>query len=285
MANAQSSGRASSGGAAAVDWNAAQYAKHSSLQAAMAAETLALLKFRGDERVLDVGCGDGRITAGIADLVPRGSVLGVDPSADMIAHASGLFGSGGTQARPNLRFEIADARSLPYHAEFDVLVSFNALHWVPEQTLALQGIRAALKPTGRAQFRLVTKGAATSLEEVAEATRRLPRWAPHFEGFTDPYLRLTPEQYAALAQSEGLHVRDLETHARAWNFQTHDAFSGFCNAGFGAWTLRLPVPVRGAFVEDVMTRYLAAVSTGAEDAFTFRFDQTDVALALSASPS
>ncbi len=267
MNNSVPAGGPMSASAAAVDWDAAQYAKHSSLQAAMAAETLALLEFRGDEHVLDVGCGDGRITAGIADLVPRGAVLGVDPSADMVAHASGLFGTDGSQARRNLRFEIADARALPYRAEFDVLVSFNALHWVPEQTLALQGIRAALKPAGRARLRLVTKGPVTSLEEVVEATRGLPRWATHFEGFADPYLRLTAEQYAALAERAGLRVQNVQTQARAWDFQTHSAFFGFCNAGFNVWTQRLPHAQRGAFIEAVMASYLAAVNSQARGRF------------------
>jgi trans-aconitate 2-methyltransferase len=58
----------------------------------MAEEQLALLDLEGWEQILDVGCGDGKITAKIAERVPRGSVLGVDPSQGMIAFASGHFG-------------------------------------------------------------------------------------------------------------------------------------------------------------------------------------------------
>src|SRR5262249_39922285 len=54
---------------------------------------------------------------------------------------------------PNLRFEVADARRLPYRSEFDLVVSFNALHWVQEQEDALRNMRAALKPGGRALLR------------------------------------------------------------------------------------------------------------------------------------
>ena len=87
-----------------TEWNAAEYYRRSSLQEAMAQEVLALLDLKGSERILDVGCGDGKITAEIAGRVPRGSVLGVDPSADMIAFASSRFGP---PAYPNLRFERA----------------------------------------------------------------------------------------------------------------------------------------------------------------------------------
>ena len=74
-----------------TEWNASDYSRQSSLQEAMAGQILALLDLGGAERVLDVGCGDGKITARIAGRVPRGSVLGVDPSRDMIAFASGHF--------------------------------------------------------------------------------------------------------------------------------------------------------------------------------------------------
>src|SRR5689334_4212233 len=113
-----------------TEWLASDYNRQSSLQQAMAEEQLRLLTLKGSERILDVGCGDGKISAAIAERVPTGSVLGVDPSRDMVVFASSHFA---TAARPNLRFEVADARRLPYRNDFDLVVSFNALHWVPEQ--------------------------------------------------------------------------------------------------------------------------------------------------------
>jgi len=97
-----------------TEWDAAEYSRRSALQEAMAEEVLALLDLEGSERVLDVGCGDGKITAEIATRVPRGSVVGVDASEAMISFASGQFASA---ARPNLRFQLADARRLPFRNE------------------------------------------------------------------------------------------------------------------------------------------------------------------------
>src|SRR6516165_7644867 len=99
-----------------TEWNASEYHRQSSLQQVMAEEQLGLLTLEGGERVLDVGCGDGKITAEIAGRLPRGSVLGVDPSHDMIAFASSHFGA---PVRANLRFEVGDVRRLPYRHEFD----------------------------------------------------------------------------------------------------------------------------------------------------------------------
>ena len=84
---------------------------------------------------------------------------------------------------------------MPYQHEFDLVVSFNALHWIPEQDQALKSIRAAVKRNGLAQLRLVPKGQRKSLEDVLEETRLSPRWSGYFKSFHDPYLHLTPEQY------------------------------------------------------------------------------------------
>jgi trans-aconitate 2-methyltransferase len=80
-----------------TEWNARDYYRQSSLQHVMAEEELGLLTLEGTECILDVGCGDGKITAEIATRLPRGSVLGVDPSHEMIAFASSHLGPHGMQ--------------------------------------------------------------------------------------------------------------------------------------------------------------------------------------------
>jgi trans-aconitate 2-methyltransferase len=239
---------------------------------------LSQLVLRGDEQVLDLGCGDGKISARIATQLPRGSVLGVDASVDMVAYAQKQLD---TDRWPNLRFEVADARNLGFDARFDLLVSFNALHWVPQQADALCGIRRALKPRGLAHLRLVTRAALTSLEEVAETVRREPHWASAFAGFSDPYLRLSAEEYVALAESLGLKRVSIRSESKRWDFHTEEAFFGFCSAGFGAWTQVLPEAQRRAFVEESMRRYLATIDGAFGERFTFHFMQTDVVLARS----
>ncbi|MEP7043444.1 MAG: class I SAM-dependent methyltransferase [Dokdonella sp.] len=263
----------------AAPWSAADYARHSSLQEAMASEVLALLNLAGDEKVLDIGCGDGRLSARIADRLPRGEVVAVDASADMVAFAAAAFTGGASGARSNLRFAVADAAALTYRAEFDRVVSFNALHWVPDQAPALRGIAAALRAEGRAILRLVVKGSLISLEEITESVRQSPRWGTRFEGFRDPYLRLTAGEYAVLAEAQGLRVLNQRTHGRAWDFKTDAAFFGFCKAGFGAWTRRLPDERRDGFVHDVIDAYRLAHASPTAQANVFRFYQMDITLA------
>jgi trans-aconitate 2-methyltransferase len=166
-----------------TEWDASEYGRISGLQEAMAQEVLSLLNLKGTQRVLDVGCGNGKVTAEIASHLPQGAVLGVDSSADMIGFALSHFGPA---VRPNLRFEIADARRLPFRDEFDLIVSFNALHWIHEQDQTLRSIRSAMKSDGLAQLRLVPTGKRKSLENVIEETRLSSRWIRYFQGLTIP---------------------------------------------------------------------------------------------------
>lgn len=259
-----------------TEWHAGDYHRQSGLQQAMAEEQLSRLTLTGREQVLDVGCGDGKITAAIAARLPQGAVLGIDPSRDMIAFASSRFGP---STHANLRFEVADARRLPYRDQFDLVVSFNALHWVPEQEAALGSIRAALKSEGRALLRQVPSGPRASLEDVIEEVRQRPRWAGSFHGFRQPYAHFTPEEYRVLAERAALQVARLNIEDKAWDFQTRPAFVAFCRATFVEWTQRLPESEWEAFITEVLDRYQTVAGASPHEAHTFKFYQMEVDLA------
>jgi trans-aconitate 2-methyltransferase len=256
-----------------TEWDASSYTRIAGLQDAMAAEVLSLLQLTGSERVLDLGCGSGKVTAAIATRLPRGSVLGVDASADMIAFAAQNFGD-----RPNLQFQQCDIRALPFVEEFDLVVSFNALHWIPDQEKALHCIRSAMQPNARAQVRLVPNGRRKSLENVIEETRRSPRWQASFRDFRDPYLHLTPGQYAVLAERCGLEVVQIQVHDHTWDFQSRSAFAASGSVTFIEWTKRLPEEARPAFINDVLDRYQREVTNAPGEQNAFKFYQIDISL-------
>ena len=142
--------------------------------------------------------------------------------------------------------------------EFDLVVSFNALHWVPEQELALASIRASLAPTGELLGRFVSRGDRTAIEDVIEEIRQRPRWAGYFRDFRKPYAHFRPEDYRDLATGAGLEVVRLHVNDKAWDFETRAAFTAFANATFVEWTRFLPEAESPAFVADVLDRYPSA---------------------------
>jgi trans-aconitate 2-methyltransferase len=253
-----------------TEWDAKAYSERSALQRWLADSHLAGLRLDGAERALDIGCGDGWVTAEIARRLPRGSVLGIDPSTRMIDFARAHFA--GPDHR-NLAFAAGDAAALPYRGEFDLVVSFNALHWVRDQAAALRGIRAALKPTGRAFLEFVPAGPRRSLEDVIEETCAAPRWARYFAGHTPPYVHLAPEQFGELAAASGLRAQRLERELKTWDFPGRQAFADWAAVGGVAWTDRIPRHERPAFIDDVLDRYGRLDDLAGEGVRVFRFYQ------------
>ena len=254
-----------------TEWDAELYRQRSSLQQAMAVEVLQALKLNGSDRVLDVGCGDGRITSEIARRVPHGCVVGVDASSNMIELAS-------QKIRPNLHFDVADARALPFSNEFDLVVSFNALHWIHEQDLALASIHRSVKPAGTVHLRLVPMGARKSIETVLEETRNSSTWSKYFCDFRDPYLRLTEEEYCLLARKSGFRIERVQTESKAWDFRTRNDFFAFSSVTMIEWTKRLPESLRPPFINDVLDRYRAVAAENEGEENTFKFYQMTVLL-------
>lgn len=118
-------------------WDAADYARDGAFVPRLGAAVLDLLDPQEGEAILDVGCGDGALTA---DIAARGAkVVGIDPSAAMVAAAQ----ERGIDARR------MDAAQMTFDGEFDAAFSNAVLHWVEDRTGAANAIYRALKPGGR----------------------------------------------------------------------------------------------------------------------------------------
>ncbi|BBY47432.1 SAM-dependent methyltransferase [Mycolicibacterium arabiense] len=234
-----------------ADWSGHDYAEVSGLQRAMITAAVAGLNVEPGECVLDIGCGDGYLTRMIADEVPSGIAVGVDASPRMIATAHAAAAERGSAAR----FAVADARRLPFTETFDAVVSFNALHWVPEQDQALSQIAAALKPGARATVQMVCAGPRPSLEAVAMDVSRSTTWLPRFDGFEAPFVHVDPDDYGALAAHAGLSLSQLTVTDREWDFGSAEAFARWCAVGTTGWTDRLDTGERDRFVADLVEAY------------------------------
>jgi trans-aconitate 2-methyltransferase len=135
-----------------------------------------------------------------------------------------------------------------------------------------------MKPGAIAQLRLVPKDKRKSLENVIEETRLSSRWTKYFQNFHDPYLHLTPEQYAALAEQNGLRVRQVHTADKAWDFGSRSAFEAFGSVTFIEWSRLLPEAERPAFVSDVLDHYCTVACEKPGEGNTFKFYQMDITL-------
>ncbi len=122
-------------------WNSPELAEayhdHSEIQQAWAMELIGSFPFEGTEKILDFGCGDGKITAWISKILPHGSVTGYDISPSMIGLAQSLYTS------DNLHFQTAEITG-----EYDLICSFSVLHFVDDPLAVLAHLKSHLKPNG-----------------------------------------------------------------------------------------------------------------------------------------
>ena len=233
-------------------WNAEDYHRSSSQQAKWAAELLAKLALRGDERALDIGCGDGKVTAEIARLLPGGSVVGVDSSPEMIAFARRNFPRA---AHATLDFVRADARDLRFHGEFDLVFSNATLHWVMDQPAVLRGVHRALKPGGRLLLQMGGRGNAADLVAVVDRVRAESRWRAYFTGFVFPWNFCGPEDYAAWMAAAGLRARRIELLPKDMAYQDREGLAAWFRTTWHPYTEPLPEARRAAFIAESLDRY------------------------------
>jgi trans-aconitate methyltransferase len=234
-------------------WNPHDYHNNSSQQQIWARELIAKLHLHGDERVLDIGCGDGKVTAEIASLLPRGCIVGIDKSPDMIQFATRNFPS---QEFPNLSFEQMDASTLRFRDEFDVIFSNAALHWIYDHRPVLHGISAALKPTGRILLQMGGSGNAAGVLATVSSIMREPEWSPYFENFTFRYGFHGPADYQQWLTSAGLQPHRVELIPKDMIHPTIDAFTGWLRTTWIPWIQSVPESRREEFIHHLVEHYV-----------------------------
>ncbi len=240
-------------GVASVKWNPDDYARHSSGQLAWARGLIGRLRLGGDEAVLDVGCGDGKVTAELAAAVPRGYVLGVDSSPEAIAYARERYPD---SRFPNLEFRVMDARHLTSDRRFDLVFSNATLHWVDDHPAFLAGCAGLLKPGGRLSISCGGAGNGAEVFAAAERVIEAPAWRSHFGGFGFPYHFYSSERYRRWLPAAGLATERLELVERDMVHDGAAGLAGWIRTTWMPYTERVPEARREGFVEALVGAYL-----------------------------
>ncbi|MFB3765140.1 MAG: methyltransferase domain-containing protein [Methanotrichaceae archaeon] len=234
------------------NWNPEDYEKSSSAQYNWALGLISKLDLRGDERILDIGCGNGKITSGIASLVPNGSVLGIDISQGMIDFAKAKYA--GDKYR-NLAFQLADASRLNFSDEFDLAVSFACLHWIKDHLSVLRGVKRSLMPGGRILFQCGGRGNASEILNIAAGLLTEEKWSKYFHGFAFPYNFYGPEEYGPWLAQAGLKPLRIELLPKDM-VHTKAGLEGWIRTTWLPYLERLPDDLHQGFIGEVADSYI-----------------------------
>ncbi len=237
-------------------WDPRDYAENSAAQASWAKELIASTPFSGNEWVLDIGCGNGGITAELAKLLPLGRSIGIDSSAEMIDYARAAHPA---HEFPNLDFICMDALAIDFQpGTFHLVFSNAALHWVEDHQTVLRAVGRVLQPGGKLVISCGGRGNAAEIIRTFEQLISEPAWKPYFETFAFPLFFHGPERYPEWLSGAGLAAERVELKPKDMLHRGEEGLAGWIRTTWMPYTERVPKNLQPEFVGEFVERYLRA---------------------------
>lgn len=230
------------------DWNADAYHRVSGPQVAMSQAVLDRLELRGDETVLDAGCGSGRVTRLLLDRVPRGRVIAVDASAEMVARARTELADAPADVR---QADLARLRLSPGE-QVDAVFSNATFHWVPDHDALFAALAAAMKPGARISAQCGGEGNVAALHEAAIEAGADAGLADRFAGWPRPWNFAGPEQTEARLRAAGFD--EVRCWLQAWPVEPDEPRAYLETVCLGPHLERLAPDEHERFLDAVLLR-------------------------------
>jgi trans-aconitate 2-methyltransferase len=228
------------------DWDASTYDRVSrDVQFAWALEQLERFRLRGDEVVLDAGCGSGRVTAVLADRVPQGRVYGVDAAPSMVEHASAALGNRATVL-------CQDLVELDLPEPVDAVFSNATFHWIHDHDALFAALHRSMKPGARLVAQCGGRGNIDAFRTTADAVAFEEPFAPYFESWQ------RPRNYASAEDTDGrlraAGFSDVVCWLERKSVSPSDPRAFVQTVCLVRHLDPLPEEMRGSFIDEVLSR-------------------------------
>ena len=227
------------------DWDAATYQRVSAPQREWAGQVLDRLELRGDETVLDAGCGSGSVTQLLLERLPRGHVVAVDSAPSMVEHARAELGERATVILSDLQEVVLDE-------PVDAVFSNAVFHWVPDHDLLFRRMFDALRPGGRVSAQCGGAGNVERFHGVAGEVAAEEPFAEHLGGWTGPWHFAGAEETRERLERAGFTA--VETGLEPWPIVPPEPREYFRTVCLGHHLERLPPELRESYADAVAER-------------------------------
>jgi trans-aconitate 2-methyltransferase len=234
-------------------WDPDDYHRHSSAQECIAEDVISGLKVEGNEFILDIGCGDGKVTSKLASLVPQGRVLGIDSSKKMIDFCRKKFP---TSNYTNLEFEHLNALDMKFESNFDLVTSFACLHWVKDHLAVLRNIKRSLKPGGKLLLQCAGRRIGNDLTAAGRDVIRSDKWKKYFREFSNPYGMYSPDEYHDCLALTGLEELKVELTVEEMILPGKAGLEGFIRTTWLPITESVTEEHRWQLIREISERYI-----------------------------
>jgi trans-aconitate 2-methyltransferase len=225
------------------DWDATAYERVSGPLEAMGREVLDRLDLRGDERVLDAGCGTGRVTAALLERLPCGEVVAVDGSPAMIEAARERLGD-------TVELRVADLLELELDRPVDAILSTATFHWIADHERLFARLLDVLRPGGRLVAQCGGDGNIATLRDAVDTVTAREPFAAALGGWKGPW------NFATTAATEERLRRsgwvDVWTWLQEVRVEPDDPREYLGTVALGSHLARLPHDLRDPFVDAVI---------------------------------
>jgi trans-aconitate 2-methyltransferase len=228
------------------DWDAASYDRVSSPQVEMALPVLDRLTLRGDETVLDAGCGSGRVTALLLERLPRGAVVAVDSAESMVEHARAALPADRATVLCQSLTELA------LDEPVDAVFSNAVLHWIADHERLFERLHAALKPGGTLVAQCGGKGNIDAFRRLADEVAAEPPYAEHMSDFRGPWNYASPEDTEALLRAAGFD--EIRCWLQPWPVEPGEPLEFARTVCLGNHLEALPDELREPYAAEVVRR-------------------------------
>jgi trans-aconitate 2-methyltransferase len=225
------------------EWSGASYDRISGPMEALGRQVLDRLHLRGDETVLDAGCGSGRVTQALIERLPRGRVIAADASPSMVQAARERLG-------PEADVRVLDLLELDLETPVDAILSTATFHWIADHERLFARLHANLRAGGQLVAQCGGQGNIDGLRGVANGVLAREPYAEHFRDWQAPWNYAAPDVTEERLRTAGF------AGARCWltpaPTQPEYPREFLETIVLGPHVQRLPAPLREPYMDEVM---------------------------------